>query len=621
MSARKRYLTGALAAGGMLVLVLWLTADLTVPPRYLPHDSLLFVNWATSLREGKWLGEYTLATLSKLPGYGFWLFILGEFGWRVIVAEQILHWAAAVFLTLFLWRRGLQPPLSFLFLFMMTLSPEAFSSSAYSLSRDFLYDTMTLFLIGCCCTTIYARRLRSFLPCTLVLSILACCYALLREESAWFLPTYALFLSLYAHRHYRATRRLFSAALRVGLLVLLPAFAIGSSFIWLAGRNTAHYGAPGPAAGTTGGTAFSRLHAVLAGIETGEERMPHVPVSRTALRKAFAASPAFSELQPDLERMIARITSNEGAFLFVEYDTLAASSLYWGIASAAAGRGHFASAAASNAYFRRITDELEAACRSGALSCRTPPTYTLPTMTGAFARGAAIVAMRTLVPDFLQHDEEYIPLHLGMLPFFAHVTGDHHPPAAYQEFAQQTDFDANYYIRTYPDATANPWEQYAVYGVYENRSVNGSGDPPFDPLRYIQERPHLRNAAATPLQLHLALDRERSVRFTYGEGGRRGALRRGLGALLLLYSPFFIWGIRRMVRTRAALEEPQQSLECLMLLTLSAIAVRALLLTYIYGFVFDNRDALRYMMPLYGLYVCFCAAAIVRRCSTRPLLS
>ena len=608
---------------GTLVLVLWLTADLTVPPRYLPYDSLLFVNWAASLREGKWLGDYTIATLSKVPGSGLWLFGLGTLGLRVIAVEQLLHWAAAALLTLLVWRRGLRTPVLIGFGAMLALSPEVFSSSGYSLVRDFLYDTLTLLLIGACGMTLYLWRWRSFLTGAVLLAALGCGYALLREEAAWFVPTYLLFLLLYAARHSRNGRRGRETALRVGLLLLLPGLAIGVSFAQLARQNARHYGAAGVAVGTVGANAFDRLVQALERIDTGEARRPRIPVSRAALEKACAASPALSEICPDLERMIARITSNEGAYLFVEHGTLPTSSLYWGIASAAAGHGHFASAAASAAFFQKAVGEIEAACGNGTLTCRPPPAYSLKTWIGAVAHGAAIVAVRTVVPDFLEYAEEFVPVHPGMLPFFVHVTGDVSPVAAYRVFDEQTGFDADYYARTYPDSGANPRVQYAVHGVDEARKITAANEPPFDPARYIADRPELRNAAATPLQLHLELDRPWSPSFTYGGGPVRRVLRRGLGVLFLLYSPFFLWGIRSLLRRgrRAAVAigtEPQQCLRYLMLLTASAICVRALLLTYLYGFVFDNRDTLRYMMPLYGLYVCFCAAAVARRGCKRP---
>jgi len=141
------------AVGAVLALIglrLWLVSGLAISavgPS--PHDDHLFLNLASSLVSGRWLGTYNDLTLAKGPFYPMWIAASFAFGVPLLFSEHLLYvFACAVFV------RALTPVLralsSQLALFAVLLfCPASFADGSISnVVRESIYPSLTLIVLG-----------------------------------------------------------------------------------------------------------------------------------------------------------------------------------------------------------------------------------------------------------------------------------------------------------------------------------------------------------------------------------------------------------------------------------------------------------------------------------------
>src|SRR6056297_66967 len=67
------------------------TCDWSVQVLNAPYDCLRYIEMAFSLMQGKWLGNFDLLTLIRLPVYPFFLVLNAFFGLPLHVFQQVLY--------------------------------------------------------------------------------------------------------------------------------------------------------------------------------------------------------------------------------------------------------------------------------------------------------------------------------------------------------------------------------------------------------------------------------------------------------------------------------------------------------------------------------------------------
>jgi hypothetical protein len=419
--------TGSSSAGGriwqsrlllglalMLIVVLSLWARGSVPVRVnasLTHDDLLFARQAGALLDGRWLGTFDTLTLAKGPGYPLFVAAAYELGLPLKLAEHLLQLVAAALLGLGAGRLTGRPLLGVVLFAVAALGPAHLGEEAARLNRTGLYSSASTALLGASllAASLARRRQRGVRDGLAVASTgLAAggsawlCFITREERVTLLPPLLAVGLAALWAAGGGAPRRTWRQRREIGLR-LVPVLAVGvvaAGTMWVGialveHRNGEVYGVP--LVTDTADGAFPALYAALTAVDVGEPRR-YVPISREQREAAYAASPAFARVGPELEGWGSRWIE-PGCEAVGVCDDYAAGWVTWAVRGAVLrALGDERTAAATQQLMRTAADEVAAGCGRD-YPCRTVVVSFLPELSqlpvrealGATARATAQV--------------------------------------------------------------------------------------------------------------------------------------------------------------------------------------------------------------------------------------
>lgn len=380
------------AVAAVVVPRLWIGSHLHVTPLVAPHDDLLFLDQATSLLEGQWLGKLDALTLIKGPFYPMFLATTHAAGIRIVAAEQCLYLASCALFALALapwfpsrWTRGTA-------FAVLAFNPMSFATEpATRVIREGIYPALTVAVFACAIGLVARVRasaaVRTAWAVGLGLALSA--FWLTREEGIWILPS-LLGLALVAFLELRRSPGWAKPLLHATLIpVLLAAISIDSVIV----TNCRKYSI---CATTEFGTDwFSNAARALYRVKPREEK-PYQLLPREARERAYAVSPSFRELRPYLEGPLGAEWIRYGPCeAFRICDDLAGTWVLWAVRDAVESAGYYrAGADAVASYYARLASELDEACSTGRLECTAPGHSILPPWRKAYTA--------RLVPTFFR---------------------------------------------------------------------------------------------------------------------------------------------------------------------------------------------------------------------------
>lgn len=367
----------ALAAAALLLvaLKLWLVSGqqlVAVVPSF--ADDELFVRLAEALASGGWLGPYDQYTLVKGPFYPAWIAFSSWLGAPLLRAQHALYAFACLLFVLALRPLLRRPALLFVLFAVLLFDPVTFSVHVLRVVREGVYPALTLAVCAGLAALLAGRGapLPALALRAVALGAVLAALWLTREEGVWVLPGYFVVVGWIGWdlRRRGGSRR----PLRVALCLLpLALGALGPLAVSL--RNASHYGVF--TVSEFKAREFQAAYGAL--LRAGEPDAPrYVLVSREARQRIYAASPSFAELRDMLEGPVGGAYAHfaaEGIPELAESGEMA-GYLIWALRDAAAVAGYHASGALAMDFYRRLADEVNLACDSGALECG-PPRATL----------------------------------------------------------------------------------------------------------------------------------------------------------------------------------------------------------------------------------------------------
>ena len=223
----------------------WLWADYG-------HDDELFAKLAGAILDGDWLGNFDRLTLAKGPGYP--MFIAGVYDAHLPLklTEHLMHLVAAAVVALAVWRITRSRLLGVTCYSALALDPAFFGATASRVSRDNVYASFALLLVGG--TVLFVTMVPAFVrrgPTWTILAIvfsgpalglIGIAYYLLREERPWLAPALAVGVAA-GVTSWSMTRR---NALRFASVVLVTFLIAGATAalcrMWVVQRNERYYG-------------------------------------------------------------------------------------------------------------------------------------------------------------------------------------------------------------------------------------------------------------------------------------------------------------------------------------------------------------------------------------------
>jgi len=327
------------------------------------YDDLLFIRHALSLIEGHWLGPYGDLTLAKGPGYPFFLAMGFELGLPVALSHALFYLVACIAMMCALTWVSSGTWMPVLLFALLLLHPAVLP---LRVTRDSIYAPESLLV--CAIAILLAWDLRRGL-CRMWLAacggVLFGWFCLTREEGIWMVPGLLLIASGSAWMSRKSGQSL-RLLMRAMLLFALTAAVVNVSY---KAANRIVYGQFVGVDFTA--SAFKDAVAALQGIHDGAT-VPHVPVPSKVRRQAYASSPAFAELEWYLENESSPgyAWRKWGCQVYPHTcGDFAGGWFPWAFRSAVASRGYYRNPRAAAAYYRRLTEEIRAACTDGRLQC------------------------------------------------------------------------------------------------------------------------------------------------------------------------------------------------------------------------------------------------------------
>ena len=343
---------------------LWLVRAHLVMVTPTPHDDLLFIRLAESILNGQWLGEYNQLTLIKEPFFS--LFIAASHWLSLPLLFSIhLFYILACWLFVVAVRPLVQSRLLLLFCFLLlVLNPGSYNYPA--IGRIFqlaIYAPLALTVMS----LLLGLAIRAFGPIRSALAwafsfgLAVSIFWITRGESVFLVPSLALvFLYLFV---IAKGQTVFTRWRRPLLLCLIPLLMTLAAVQAVRQINQAYYGVP--AVIEIVSPEFESAYGGLLRIITDEDRR-FIPVARKARMEAYQVSPTFREIKEHLDGPVgARWQSLAGD------SDIPAAFFIWAFRDSVAAAGYHQSGSKALDFYRRMGEELSAACDAGQLQCRS----------------------------------------------------------------------------------------------------------------------------------------------------------------------------------------------------------------------------------------------------------
>ena len=356
--------------GVALVLVkLWLVGAQTVcaigPAE---HDDRLFLNLARALLRGEWLGHYYHLTLAKGPMYPMW--IAGSFlaGVPLFTSQHLLY--ATMCALLVAAMRPLLPGrwLGFLIFAVLLFNPMTFEAAVHGrIIRQDIYHSFALGTLAGL-VAMHARRsepMRKLVWWAVLLGGSFAAFWLTREEGVWILPLVVTLWAWLLIGAWREDRKRFVPRC---LFLLSPLALFFGAVTTVCALNLHYYGVF--ATVEFKAAPFKDAYGAL-GRVTPLKWRPYIPVQREVRERIYAVSPAFAELRPYLEGETGEAWAGPGAAMTgipPEEREIAGGWFMWALRDAVELAGHGRTGADAMAYYRKLADEVNAACDDGRLA-------------------------------------------------------------------------------------------------------------------------------------------------------------------------------------------------------------------------------------------------------------
>lgn len=446
----------------LIITIVGLTLRVLIPALVIwnsPHDDEHFMRMAASILSGDWLGTWGSSpvvphiTLAKGPGYSLFLAGIHWTGLAPHVAGYLLYLLGAALLA-----TGLRTQLGtrwFVALYgLLALNPLVFSSFYSKVYRDQLVASLALLSLGIALQlgrryvrpdAWSGRRVVGTLTGTLALGLVFGLLLITRDDTIWILFASGGFIgvALLAARSRRSLRMWGGAV--VGVLVV-GALAVAAP-LGVAAMNERVYSVKLENDFSQG--SFPDAMALWASVEV-EGGAPFQLIGRPQRAAVYRVSPAARVLQSHLEGVesfwIDHSCEYQKDTVVVPCDDYG-SRIIWAMRDAAVQTG-VSTAAEFQEFFRRIADEIAAACNSGELTCGhgglfgvLPPLDSLSKRVvvsgfGALADGALNYRTGAQLQTLPSASDEAVPLWVatvnGANAGSALLAAGHHPPVISQ---------------------------------------------------------------------------------------------------------------------------------------------------------------------------------------------
>jgi hypothetical protein len=350
----------------LTILRLLMTSSLAIQLLGSNYDDVLSIKLSRELPH-HWLGAYSKMTLIKGPGYPLWLAGVSSLHIHLLLAQQLFYALACVVLVLAL-RPIIRFPILLLAVYAVILmNPVTVGPDSCLLFREDIYNSECVLLAGALLGVVTRSHARFWIRWLWGIACgLALAAALItREEGVWLAPLMAAMLIPAAIVFFRRRKRL--PLLSWLITPALPLVVALCGVMTICTFNYVNYGEF---------LVTEMLHSPFVAAIGAMQRVypphPHlmVPVTRETRMEIYAVSPAFARLEPNMEGNEGRgwqHVSEQSCPELIGLNEIGGGWYIWAVRECVDKLGLYSSAAAANAYYQQVADEINAGVDNGKL--------------------------------------------------------------------------------------------------------------------------------------------------------------------------------------------------------------------------------------------------------------
>ncbi len=364
---------------------LWLTAGQTLSAiGGSLYDDIHFLYQAQYLLRGQWLGPYDLLTLIKGPFFPAWIAFTYAIGIPLLNSAQLLYAAACWVLAVAvkpLIRRNVFIPIVF---GLVLFNPESNGSLVTRVIREMITPGLTLLAAACALGLLLRTEepARRTWPWAAGLGLSFGALWLTREEEMVVLP-FLLFICLAAAWFGWMKAKQGGLINQVGLW-------LGAAVVWavivygVAATNLVRYGVF--AKTEFDASSFVAAYGALTRVKPAEFK-PFVPVTKETSRRIAKVSPAYAEIEPFIEGIPGAYweATSELQQTDLNRHEILGGWFMWALRDAVNSAGYYGYGRYPDAFYRRLAEEVNAACQQRLLDCYGPRATLLPVWHNSYA--------------------------------------------------------------------------------------------------------------------------------------------------------------------------------------------------------------------------------------------
>jgi len=402
------------------------------------YDDRLFLTIAESILNGRWLGEYGYVTLVKGPFYPLWIGMVSLGGIPLLLAEHIFYILACAGTAYALSPLFYRHLTTFLIFVVLLFNPMSYTTGVMTqVLREGIYPALTMFVFACMIGLIlrFEKGYLHLIVWSVSLGFALSALWLTREEGMWIVPSMLILLVGSVVLFFRDKLSVKRKLLLFFCIPLLVTFLI---IKWVMLINLKLYGIDDVT--EVKSPAFLSAYGSLMRVEHTDWK-PTVPVPQDVRDSLYRECPAFNELKPFLtggnaQRWIDIFTSIKELYftdinfarkinIYLESDTnglwrdiilkdnqsdIHGGWFIWAFRHAVAAAGYYQTGKISTEYYRKLSKEINEACRDGRIKCGSerasliPPwhwEYTIPLLKTTISGIGSIAAFRGFDIDAL----------------------------------------------------------------------------------------------------------------------------------------------------------------------------------------------------------------------------
>lgn len=323
------------------------------------HDDALFWGRAWEMLNGNWLGPYDHMTLSKGPGFSIFLAVNALIGIPVTLSISLLYLLGCYFFYQTLNLISSRYFINLLIFLVVLFIPEIFPTR---IIRDNIYPAFSLIVISGVFRICFCNEIKTYEA--VVCGLCAGFFWSIREEGIWLMPGIIVMSAMFLFKYWieKDVSRIFRIFCRLAFFVTFAFIFVGI----VIAINFYYY--KSPVVVDFKSHYFSETLKLLNGIKIDDE-LSHVPVQKSKRDLAYQVSPTFDTLRPffEDERNNWKLPGcNYYSWACGDY---AGGWFMWAFRDGAASLGHYKSARDAEAFYKKIFDEIMAACKSKRIQC------------------------------------------------------------------------------------------------------------------------------------------------------------------------------------------------------------------------------------------------------------